>query len=83
MPCHDLTVRETSGPVEGTTLSWSDDEGWGVLASPVVEGQVWCHFSSVDAPGYRSLKPGVAVTFTYETPGQDGYPHRAHRVTAK
>lgn len=69
--------------MEGTTLSWSDDEGWGVLASPDVDGQVWCHFSNIDAPGYRSLKPDGAVLFTYETPGQDGYRHRARRVIAK
>jgi CspA family cold shock protein len=75
--------RETSGPVEGTTLSWSDDEGWGVLASPDVDGGVWAHFSNIDAVGYRSLKPGEAVQFTFETPGQDGNPHRAVRVRAK
>lgn len=76
-------LRETRGPVAGIALSWSDDEGWGVLASPDVDGQVWAHFSNIDAVGYRSLKPGEAVSFTYETPGQDGYPHRAIRVTAK
>lgn len=75
--------RETGGPVEGTTRSWSDDEGWGVLASPDVDGEVWAHFSNIDAVGYRSLKPGEAVQFTDETPCQDGYPHRALRVTAK
>ena len=75
--------RETGGPVEGATRSWSDDEAWGVLVSPDVDGEVWGHFSNIDAVGYRSLKPGQAVRFTYETPGQDGYPHRAHRVAAK
>ncbi|MDQ3641415.1 MAG: cold shock domain-containing protein [Actinomycetota bacterium] len=43
---------------------------------------MWAHFSNIDAVGYRSLKPGEAVQFTYETPGQDGYPHRALRVTS-
>lgn len=47
--------RETGGPVEGTTRSWSDGEGWGVLASPDVDGEVWAHFSNIEAVGYRSL----------------------------
>jgi hypothetical protein len=31
--------------------------------------------------GYRSVTRGESVTFTYETPGQDGYPHSAISVT--
>ncbi len=56
---------------------WDEEEGWGAVASPAVEGEVWTHFSNLEMTGYASLKPGQPVTFTYETPGQDGYPHNA------
>lgn len=71
------------GPVSGQVVAWHEERGWGVLASPSVEGKVWAHFSSIKADGYRTLTPGQAVTFTYETPGQDGYPHRAISVRAQ
>lgn len=69
------------GPVDGTTVRWHDEEGWGAVASPEVEGQVWVHFSVVVMAGHRTLTPGQVVRFTYQTPGQDGYPHSARRVT--
>jgi cold shock protein len=72
--------RTRHGPVEGTVVHWDDEEGWGSLASPVVEGKVWEHFAQLEVEGYRALTPGQSVTFTYETPGQDGYPHRALSV---
>ena len=72
--------RTKHGPVEGTVVLWSDEEGWGAVASSLVDGEVWTHFSDLDMEGYRTLTPGQPVTFTYETPGQDGYPHRALSV---
>ena len=54
---------------------------WGVLASPQVDGQVWAHFSTITGNGYRSLARDEDVTFTYLSPGQDGYPHSAVSVT--
>jgi cold shock protein len=40
------------------------------------------HFSSIEAPGYRELRAGQQVRFTYEDPGflQDGCRFRALRV---
>jgi CspA family cold shock protein len=72
--------RSADGPVSGTVARWNDQEGWGVLVSPSVLGKVWAHFSMIEMDGYRTLNPGQEVTFTYETPGQDGYPHRALSV---
>jgi CspA family cold shock protein len=72
--------RDRHGTVDGTVLMWNDDEGWGALASPAVEGEVWVHFSNIAMEGYRSLRAGQSVRFTYQTPGQDGYPHRAISV---
>jgi cold shock protein len=70
------------GTVGGSVVVWHDDEGWGVIASPAVDGEVWTHFSNIVGTGYRSLRRGQAVRLRYETPGQDGYPHRAVSVEA-
>ena len=57
--------------VVGTVEVWHAGDGWGVLRAP--DGlSVFCHFSHVDAPGYRELHPGEPVVFDYSTPGQDG-----------
>ena len=72
--------RTKHGPVDGTVVVWDDEEGWGALASPAVQGEVWAHFAQVQMEGYGSLTSGQPVRFTYETPGQDGYPHRALSV---
>jgi CspA family cold shock protein len=63
--------------VDGSVILWNEEEGWGVLVSPDVDGTVWSHFSAIDTKAYASLTAGQAVTFTYETPGQDGHAHRA------
>ncbi|MEU6752630.1 cold shock domain-containing protein [Spirillospora sp. NPDC046719] len=66
-------------PVRGTVASWDDENGWGVLVSPDVPGEVWAHFSAVrTAPGgFASLDPGESVLFTWEEAEQDGYAYRA------
>jgi CspA family cold shock protein len=68
-------MREPYDEVTGVVTEWNSEEGWGVLRSP--DGlDVWCHYSSVEMPGYVELTPGQQITFDYETPGQDGYPAR-------
>lgn len=66
----------------GTVESWNDEEGWGVLVSPEVDGGIWAHFSAIDADGYRRLEPGAVVDFEYIVVpgGQDGYDYRATEV---
>lgn len=68
--------------IEGIVRSWDDVAGWGVLASPDVPGEVFAHFSHIDAVGYRSLVEGERVRFNCEPypPGQDRYFFRATRV---
>ncbi len=57
--------------VVGTVQEWYGEEGWGVLRTP--DGlSVFCHFSAIEMPGYRALRPGQQVRFDYYTPGQDG-----------
>jgi CspA family cold shock protein len=69
--------------VDGVCVRWSDDDGWGALRSDVLESEVFAHFSTVNVPGYRSLRAGQRVRFEVEPypPGQDGYFFRAHNVT--
>jgi cold shock protein len=68
--------------IDGVVKSWDDDEGWGVLASSAVPGDVFAHFSQVDAVGYRTLAPGERVSFDWEPcpSGQDGHFYRATRI---
>jgi cold shock CspA family protein len=35
--------------VDGIVKTWDGDEGWGVLTSPDVPGEVFAHFSNIDA----------------------------------
>lgn len=67
---------------EGTVKRWSDEEGWGVLVSPEIPGDVFAHFSHIDAEGYRTLEEGECVRFDWEhyPHGQDGCFYRATRI---
>ncbi len=67
--------------IEGRVRCWHADEGWGVIDATETPGGCWTHFSAVDMEGYRALRQGQLVALTVESPGQDGYPYRAVRVT--
>ena len=73
--------RDTHGPVVGLVSVWHEDEGWGAIRSRDADGEIWAHFSDIDGSGFRTLAAGDLVTVMFETPGQDGYPHRAVRIT--
>ena len=69
--------------VQGLVKSWSDPEGWGVLTSPEVPGDVFAIFHVVEGEGYKSLTPGATVRFDYEDAvpgGQYGCPFVATSV---
>lgn len=67
--------------VRGAVKSWSDDVGWGVLESPEVPGDVFCHFMGIQGQeGFRTLPPGADVIFECRTPGQDGFDFAANWV---
>lgn len=80
MPGPGGAEHTESVPSEGTVREWSDDHGWGVIDSAETPGGCWAHFGVIVSPGYRSLEPGAQVTFTFETPGQDGFDYRAVQV---
>jgi cold shock CspA family protein len=66
--------REERASVDGGVVMWEDEQGLGAPASSVLEGEVWAHFSNIVIEGYKTLRVGQLVSFTYETPGQDGPP---------
>jgi cold shock CspA family protein len=62
----------------GTVSAWFPEQGWGVLASPEVKGTVFAPFSMIrDQTGYRELREGQQVAFSWARGGQDGCDHRA------
>lgn len=85
-------VRRAAGPIigpmskhakpprsEGVVEWFSDEEGWGAISAPEVPGGCFVHFSNIETSGYRALRAGQHVRFTFEEPGilQDGYRYRA------
>lgn len=64
----------------GVVREWNGEDGWGVLDSDETPGGCWVHYSSLDMAGYRTLRPGQHVSFTFETGSQDGYDYRAETV---
>jgi CspA family cold shock protein len=73
------------GPFHGIVKEWSDDDGWGVLVSPELEGTVFAHFIHIrgQGDGFRTFEDGTPVVFeTDGHAGQDGCDHRASWVEA-
>ncbi len=66
--------------IAGRVRQWRADEGWGVIDSEATPGGCWCHFSVIQADGYRELRDGEAVDFSFEKVEQDGWPFRAIAV---
>ena len=83
--CASRATGHNDCVVRGTVKSWNADDGWGVLVSPQVSGDVWAHFSQIEAEGFRELEAGASVDFEYEAypEGQDGYHCRATRIVGR
>lgn len=66
----------------GRVKRFSDEEGWGVLTSDDVPGDIFVHFTHIAGDGYRTLVAGERVRFEWEhyPSGQDGCYYRATRV---
>lgn len=60
----------------GRVRIWHDADGWGVIDSVATPGGCWAHYSTLLVAGYRSLRAGQDVTFTFEAADQDGYSFR-------
>ncbi|MEQ4210405.1 cold shock domain-containing protein [Actinopolymorpha sp. B9G3] len=72
--------RKSDQSVTGVVEWFDSDEGWGAITAPEVPGGCFVHFSHIQLSGYRELRAGQRVRFTFEAPGQDGYPYRARAV---
>ncbi|PZT77477.1 MULTISPECIES: cold-shock protein [unclassified Streptomyces] len=77
--------RKETAVVTATVREWRDEEGWGVLDSAATPGGCFGHYSTIEAPGFRTLSPGQEVDLVWEAPGfrQDGYAYRAVSITPR
>jgi CspA family cold shock protein len=61
----DVLVAPAPHREDGVVRWWANDLGWGVVADH--EGDVWVHFSAIEAEGYRSLTEGEKVEYRVRT----------------
>ena len=52
--------------LRGRVKFFNADKGWGGVISPSLPHDVRVRFSTIDAPGCRTLEKGDEVEFTYE-----------------
>jgi CspA family cold shock protein len=69
--------QKRDAAIPGVVDWFSAEEGWGALKAPEIPGGCFVHFSMIQSVGFRQLVAGQRVHFTYDAPGQDGYPFRA------
>jgi CspA family cold shock protein len=60
---------------------WRDAKGYGAIAcEATAPWDVWCHFSHIDASGFRSLAAGERVAIEYIRADQESFRYVAVRV---
>ena len=66
----------------GVVKFYKPEKGWGAIScDELPDGQdVWVHFSTIEASGYRELEAGDIVDFDYEAAQQDSFEFRATRA---
>jgi len=67
----------------GTVKFFRAEKGWGAISSPDIPdgADAWVHFSVIDMDGFRELRAGDRVEFSYEAVQQDSFRFRATRVS--
>lgn len=66
----------------GTVKSWDGARGYGAISvEKLAPWDVKCHFSRIDAVGYRELTPGESVQVDYYRADQDSFKYVASKVT--
>jgi cold shock protein len=64
--------------LRGKVKAWNDEEGWGVLVSSDLPGEVFAHHVHIRGQdGYRTFAAGDPVVFEADEQGQDGCQYRA------
>jgi cold shock protein len=65
----------------GTVKWWRAAKGYGAISTvETAPWDVWCHFSALDAPGFRALEAGDVVEIQYVRFDQNSFKYRALRV---
>ena len=71
----------TEADTIGTVTYWRDDKGYGAIASEATTPwDIWCHFSAVEMPGFKSLVPGQRVAVHYHRANQASFRYVARQV---
>ncbi|MCW2526714.1 MAG: cold shock protein [Pseudonocardiales bacterium] len=66
--------------VDGVVREWNNDEGFGVIDSPETPGGCGAVFPQINMEGYRTLRQGQHVRFTFIEAEQDGCPFQAQSI---
>lgn len=59
---------------------WNSEEGFGTIDSPETPGGCGAVFMQISVEGYRTLRPGQRVRFTFVETRQDDCPFQAQEV---
>jgi cold shock CspA family protein len=71
------TVDETIGRVKW----WLDAKGYGAISTEkTAPWDIWCHFSHVQATGFRALAPGDSVHVQYVRSDRESFRYVARSV---
>lgn len=68
--------------INGTVKWFNDSKGFGFITRDDGDGDVFVHFSSIAAEGFKSLTEGQSVKFDVESDPKDANKFRAINVTA-
>lgn len=60
---------------EGTVKWFNDAKGFGFIVSESLDGDIFVHYSAIEANGFRSLNEGDRVSFEVEE-GPKGFQAR-------
>jgi CspA family cold shock protein len=71
------------GSAEGIVKWYKVDKGYGCISCEFTRPwDIWCHFTSIEGHGFRSLEAGQRVDVHYERRDQDSFRYVATRVVA-
>ena len=73
--------RGTKAEAEGAAKWWRDDKGYGAIAcAATAPWDIWCHFSALEMPGFKTLAPGERVWVEYYRTDRQSFRYVAKRV---
>ena len=73
----------TQDRTTGAVKWWDEMRGYGAIETAKTgPWDIWCHFSHIDASGYRTLAPGQRVEVEFMRVDQESFKYVAQRVRA-